>query len=707
MPFVDLSQPDPQNQTDNKPGNQKPQSPIEVTPQVNVNEPSNSGALPDIGQLQKVSTVENSAVIEQDSVNSKPQVQVQPDKTENVEENLTQQVEETVGVSEQLTDMRNLGSTKVSNKNEIQPEHTNHTDDYGLLEKAPEELKQGASQVREIKGPPLPDSSNSQDSPDESLAITPDTNIMGTGSDVQSVQGDNSLANDIAKVMGESPEVDKTEDTQSSINDVAGQDLGANVEDGSVSTIPTNTTNDMSSGVVVSQDMAQDEKKGVELPPLDSILGDSTAGLNQSTPTPEVTPSVETPANSIDTQVDDTAILDAEVKEPKTDDPNNTGGDQATDSVGQPKDKTKSFNPARVLTNFNAATASMEDFMAYTIANNSSDLHIAADYPAFIRVDGHLRQIPGEVMSQDRVQDLIYQVLSEEFKKELKETKELDLSYQHPSGDRFRINVFYKQGTLSAALRLIPSKIRTISELALPEILYDFIKIPNGLVLVTGPTGSGKSTTIAAMLQEINVNRAEHIITIEDPIEYVYPRMKSLVEQREIGKDTLSWTGALRSALRQDPNIVLVGEMRDYETIESAVTIAETGHLVFATLHTNSASQTIDRIIDVFPEGQQSQIRAQLANVVVGVVSQRLIPVKSGGRKAVHEIMTGTSAVKNAIREEKTYQIDNIIQTSSEVGMQTLETSLVKLIRAGEITMEEALNYTLKADELRSLLKTM
>jgi twitching motility protein PilT len=253
--------------------------------------------------------------------------------------------------------------------------------------------------------------------------------------------------------------------------------------------------------------------------------------------------------------------------------------------------------------------------------------------------------------------------------------------------------------------RLIPNKIRSIAELKLPDILYEFTKIPHGLVLVTGPTGSGKSTSLAAMIQEINMSRAEHIVTIEDPIEYVYPRGRSLIEQRELGKDTLSWTNALRSVLRQDPNVVLV-EMRDHETIEATITVAETGHLVFATLHTNSASQSIDRMIDVFPEGQQSQIRAQLANVVNAVISQRLVPIKSGGRKAVNEIMIGNSAVRNAIREEKTYQIDNIIQTNTENGMQTMESSLAKLVKSGELSADEAVNYTVKPDELFSLLKS-
>jgi twitching motility protein PilT len=344
--------------------------------------------------------------------------------------------------------------------------------------------------------------------------------------------------------------------------------------------------------------------------------------------------------------------------------------------------------------------------MSYTIAADASDLHLSAGNPTMIRVHGALREILGTIPNNARVEELIKQIISEENFKTLKKTRELDISYAHSSGNRFRVNVYMAQGEWASALRLIPQKIRTISELNLPDIIYDFTKIPQGLIIVAGPTGSGKSTTLASMLQEINLNRAEHILTIEDPIEYVYPKAKSRVDQRELGKDTLSWKNALRAALRQDPNVVLVGEMRDHETIESTVTVAETGHLVFATLHTNSAAQTVDRIIDVFPEGQQPQIRAQLSNVITAVISQRLIPVKSGGRRAIQEILVANTAVKNAIREGKTYQIDNVIQTSSEAGMQTMESALVKLVREGEITVQEAEENSVKVDELRALLKS-
>lgn len=376
------------------------------------------------------------------------------------------------------------------------------------------------------------------------------------------------------------------------------------------------------------------------------------------------------------------------------------------DIAPTPGDLKSSYTKQIDTLHFKPSESSMNDFMAYVVASKGSDLHISSEYPAFVRIDGRLREIVGEILTNERVESLLKQIFTDDEMAKLKSDKEIDLSYTHPLGDRFRINAFYKAGKLSCACRFIPQRIRTIAELNLSNILYEFTKLPHGLILVTGPTGSGKSTTLAAMIQEVNISRSEHIITIEDPVEYVYPRRKSLIEQREIGKDTKGWHNALRSALRQDPNIVLVGEMRDYETIESTLTIAETGHLVFASLHTNSAAQTIDRIIDVFPEGQQSQIRTQLSSTLAAVISQRLVPIKSGGRRAVQEILIANNAVKNAIREGKTYLIDNIIQTNSEMGMQTLEAGLVKLIREGQLSIEEAQNYTIKYEQLLSLLKT-
>jgi twitching motility protein PilT len=322
------------------------------------------------------------------------------------------------------------------------------------------------------------------------------------------------------------------------------------------------------------------------------------------------------------------------------------------------------------------------------------------------RVDGALITLGGEEMTEEHVESLFMPMLNELQSKELKEKLDVDFSYTHPSGNRFRINFFHKKGVMAGAFRLIPQHIRSVAELNLPQVLYDFINIPYGLVLVTGPTGNGKSTTLAALIEEINLNQSRHIITIEDPIEYIFPKGKSLVDQREINTDTISWTRALREVLRQDPNVVLIGEMRDYETIAAAITVAETGHLVFATLHTNSASQTLDRMIDVFPENQQQQIRAQLSNVISAVVSQRLVPINKGGRKAVVEVMIASPAVRNAIREAKTYQIDNIIQTSSDIGMIPLEKSLINLIRSGDLTLEQAQMYTIRPDELTRLLRS-
>lgn len=347
----------------------------------------------------------------------------------------------------------------------------------------------------------------------------------------------------------------------------------------------------------------------------------------------------------------------------------------------------------------------IQDLLSLAIEKGASDLHISVGYPPLLRINGDLVPVPSQGLSDDQVMSLFAEILQEKQKQQLKNYLDIDFSYTHQSGNRFRINIFYKQGQLAGAFRLIPSQIRTITDLGMPPILQDFTNVANGLVLVTGPTGSGKSTTIASVIQEINITQPRHILTIEDPIEYIFPRAKALVNQREIGRDVRSWTRGLREILREDPDVVLVGEMRDYETIAHTITAAETGHLVFSTLHTNSASQTIDRIIDVFPDVAQAQIRAQLANVIHAVVSQRLVPVKSGGRRAVCEIMVATPAIRNAIREKKTYQIDNMIQTGAELGMVSLEKSLANLIRAGEITLEEAQAYTVKNNDLISLLK--
>jgi twitching motility protein PilT len=299
-------------------------------------------------------------------------------------------------------------------------------------------------------------------------------------------------------------------------------------------------------------------------------------------------------------------------------------------------------------------------------------------------------------------------LLSDDKKELLEVNKEIDFAYTHEGKyvGRFRINAFYSMKTLSAAFRLIPDRIRTIEELKLPTLYHQFTGLKQGMILITGPTGHGKSTTLAAMLEDINRTRFCRVITIEDPIEYVFQGKKSLFDQREMGQDTHSWQIALKSAMREDPDVILVGEMRDYETISSAITLAETGHLVFATLHTNNASQSIDRMIDVFPEEQQAQVRSQLSNILEVVIAQRLIPVDRGGRRAVQEILMVNPAVKTMIREAKTHQVDNVIRTSSDVGMVSLERSLVDLIREGVINVSKAQEYALYPEEISRLLKS-
>jgi twitching motility protein PilT len=339
---------------------------------------------------------------------------------------------------------------------------------------------------------------------------------------------------------------------------------------------------------------------------------------------------------------------------------------------------------------------------------NASDVQISVGYPVMIKIDGSLIAVNDHLVSEENAQELIMPVLSEQKKELLEVNREVDLAYSSAQNDqaRFRINAYYAKGNLAASFRLIPTKIRTIEELQLPPIFTQLTRLAQGLILVTGPTGHGKSTTLAAMLQNINLTRAAHLITIEDPIEYIFPRAKAVVDQREMHDDTHSWTVALKSALRQAPDVLLVGEMRDYETIAATITLAETGHLVFATLHTNSASQTIDRIIDVFPENQQSQIRSQLSNIIEAVIAQRLIPLDGGGRKAVCELMLGTPAVRSMIREGKTHQLDNVIRTSADIGMIPLEQSLVKLVRDGLITMDTAQSYAVHPEEVVRLLKS-
>jgi twitching motility protein PilT len=348
----------------------------------------------------------------------------------------------------------------------------------------------------------------------------------------------------------------------------------------------------------------------------------------------------------------------------------------------------------------------IEILLEEVIKKKASDLHLQVGLPPMMRVDGSLGPITGsDVLTDEMVETLIFAILDEDQKQILLKDKEFDFSFSFGDLGRFRVNAFHERGNLAAALRLIPSEILTVDQLGLPEIFTKFSDYPRGLVLVTGPTGSGKSTSLASLISKINTEQSKHIVTIEDPIEYTHTSKKSVIVQREVHYDTYSFSAALRSALRQDPDVVLVGEMRDLETIASAITIAETGHLVFATLHTNSAAQSIDRMIDVFPPHQQPQIRSQLSNILVAICAQRLVPKIGGGRVVAAEILVGTSAVRNIIREGKTHQLDAVIQTGAEFGMQSMDKHLAELIHAGTITYEEARNVAVDVDELDRLMR--
>ena len=353
------------------------------------------------------------------------------------------------------------------------------------------------------------------------------------------------------------------------------------------------------------------------------------------------------------------------------------------------------------------AAARIEVLLEEVIKRKASDLHLQVGLPPMLRVDGSLIPVPSaDPLTDEAVETLIFAILDEDQKQILLKDKEFDFSFAFGDLGRFRVNAFHERGNLAAALRLITNDLLTIEQLGLPPIVSKFTEYPRGLVLVTGPTGSGKSTTLAAMINKINTERSAHIITIEDPIEYTHKSKKSVIVQREVHYDTYSFSAALRSALREDPDVVLIGEMRDLETIASAITIAETGHLVFATLHTNSAAQSIDRMIDVFPPHQQPQVRAQLSNILAAIVSQRLVPAIGGGRIASAEIMVATPAVRNIIREGKAHQLDAVIQTGAEFGMQSMDKTLVNLIHTGTITYDEARNYAIDIDELDRLMRS-
>ncbi len=344
----------------------------------------------------------------------------------------------------------------------------------------------------------------------------------------------------------------------------------------------------------------------------------------------------------------------------------------------------------------------LEDLVTTVIREDASDLHLSVGRYPTLRVQGALIPLTQKkILTPDVVEGLIFAMLSKPQQEDFLRTKELDFSFDHKGRARFRGNVFFQRGFMGCALRLVPVKIRTLEELSVPGILKEFARKEQGFFLIVGPTGQGKTTTLAALIDLINHERAEHILTVEDPIEYLFVADRSIVDQREVRLDTSDFHVALRSMFREDINVAMIGEMRDFETMSAAVTAAETGHLIFSSLHTNNAAQTIDRIIDSFPPTQQSQIRSQLANTILGIFSQRLLPRVSGGLVPAYELMIANAAVKNLIRENRVHELDLVIDTSSQDGMISLNRSLKDLLQRGEITMEIAVAYSLNPEELR------
>jgi len=348
----------------------------------------------------------------------------------------------------------------------------------------------------------------------------------------------------------------------------------------------------------------------------------------------------------------------------------------------------------------------IETLLEECIKRNASDLHIQVGLPPILRQDGALVAITGQpVLTPQMVEQMIFSTLDEMQQKILVRDKEFDYSFAFGELGRFRANAFHEKGNLACAFRLIPNKMPSIADLGLPAVVEQFADYPRGLVLVTGPTGSGKSTTLAAIVDKINKEKALHILTIEDPIEFTHKSQRSVVVQREVHYDTFSFAAALRSALREDPDVVLLGEMRDLETISSAITIAETGHLVFATLHTNSAAQSIDRMIDVFPAHQQPQVRSQLSNILMAICAQRLVPAIGGGRVAAAEIMIANSAIRSLIRDGKTHQIDSMIQTGASAGMQTMDATLANMVKRGQVSYEDARDFAVDIENFDRLAR--
>jgi twitching motility protein PilT len=346
----------------------------------------------------------------------------------------------------------------------------------------------------------------------------------------------------------------------------------------------------------------------------------------------------------------------------------------------------------------------LNDYLFDAIREGASDLHITVGLPPMVRVNGEVQPLDYPPLTANVTRELVYDILSNDQRQRLENDWELDFSYTLPRTARFRVNVYFQKGTLGAAFRTIPQEVLSLHKLGLPRAVEDMTEKPRGLVLVTGPTGSGKSTTLAAMIDKINETKNEHIMSVEDPIEFLHNHKKCIVNQREVNQDTKSFAQALKHVLRQDPDVILVGEMRDLETISLAVTAAETGHLVFATLHTQDAPQTVDRIIDVFPPHQQHQIRAQLANALQGIITQTLIPRQDGtGRVVACEVLAPTPGVRNLIREGKNHQIYSAMQTGGKFGMQTMDAALVGLVRRGRISQEEAEKRSSNPEELRRL----
>jgi twitching motility protein PilT len=351
--------------------------------------------------------------------------------------------------------------------------------------------------------------------------------------------------------------------------------------------------------------------------------------------------------------------------------------------------------------------ASVDQLLERMVELNASDLHLTAGSPPVVRLRGKLERL-GDAprLTPDLTQELLYRILSTDQQKHLEINRQIDFSHSIPGVARFRVNVYWQRESLAAAFRLIPTQLKTLEELGLPPSLHELADQPRGLILVTGPTGSGKSTTLASLIDEINRNRSDHIMTIEDPIEFLHQHKRCIVNQREIGPDATGFADALRAALRQDPDVILVGEMRDRETIGTALTAAETGHLVFATLHTQSAPQTIDRIIDVFPAEQQAQVRTQLAGTLQGIITQALLPTADGnGRVAALEILLLDDAVRNVIRQAKIEQVYSYMQTGTRRGMQTMEQSLADLVMRNVVTYNEALGRSSRKDELVGVLE--